>query len=140
MIPEATALFQERKPELLAGRKEASFFYAAKCYRYERPQAGRYREFTQLGLEILGPNPIDALERSQALCTTFLDSLNLDYELNLGVKRGLSYYLDGEGFEIRCPCLGAQQQVVGAGAYKEGAGFGIGLERLVLALLTQNPS
>ena len=53
------------------------------------------------------------------------------------MRRGLSYYLDREGFEIRCPALGAQQQVVGASAYREGAGFGIGLERLVLALQAQ---
>ncbi|RMU76041.1 tRNA synthetase, s-II [Pseudomonas syringae pv. aptata] len=50
------------------------------------------------------------------------------------MKRGLSYYLEGNGFEVRCSRLGAQQQVVGGGAYREGAGFGIGLERLVLAL------
>lgn len=134
LIPEATALFQERSEALLEGRREAMFFYVARCYRYERPQAGRYREFTQLGLEILSPSPQQALLRSRAICTGFLDSLGLDYELNTAVKRGLSYYLEGNGFEVRCSRLGAQQQVVGGGAYREGAGFGIGLERLVLAL------
>ncbi len=69
LIPEATALFQERSEILLNGRSEALFFYVARCYRYERPQAGRYREFTQLGLEILGPSPQRALQRSQAICT-----------------------------------------------------------------------
>ncbi|PYY84876.1 hypothetical protein DNK59_16705 [Pseudomonas sp. TKO26] len=137
LIPEATALFQETAGELLAGREQAAVFYVARCYRYERPQAGRYREFTQLGLEILGPDPQQALEQARALCVGFLDSLGLDYELNLGVKRGLTYYLNGEGFEVRCPQLGAQQQVVGAGAYRQGAGFGIGLERLQLALQPQ---
>ena len=133
LIPEATALFQERNNILLGAREEAMFFYIARCYRYERPQAGRYREFTQLGLEILGPRPEQALLRSQAICTGFLDSLGLEYELSIAVKRGLSYYLEGNGFEVRCPALGAQQQIVGGGAYREGAGFGIGLERLVLA-------
>ena len=134
LIPEATALFQERNTALLGGRDEAMLFYVARCYRYERPQDGRYREFTQLGLEILSPKPAEALARSQAICSGFLDSLGLAYELNASVKRGLSYYLDGNGFEVRCPVLGAQQQVVGGGAYREGAGFGIGLERLVIAL------
>ncbi|WP_076955250.1 ATP phosphoribosyltransferase regulatory subunit [Pseudomonas azotoformans] len=133
LIPEATALFQERNDVLLGSREEAMFFYVARCYRYERPQAGRYREFTQLGLEILSPTPAQALARSQTICTGFLDSLGLEYELSLAVKRGLSYYLEGNGFEVRCPVLGAQQQVVGGGAYREGAGFGIGLDRLVLA-------
>ena len=50
-----------------------------------------------------------------------VDSLELEYELNLAVKRGLSYYLEGNGFEVRCPVLGAQQHVVGGGACREGA-------------------
>ncbi|WP_244182726.1 ATP phosphoribosyltransferase regulatory subunit [Pseudomonas floridensis] len=134
VIPEATALFQEQNRTLLGPRSSALFFYVARCYRYERPQAGRYREFTQLGLEILGPDPQQALQRSQQICIGFLNSIRLEYELNVSVKRGLSYYLEGNGFEVLCPWLGAQQQVVGGGAYREGAGFGIGLERLVLAL------
>ncbi len=134
LIPEATALFQECSTSLLNGRSEAVFFYVTRCYRYERPQAGRYREFTQLGLEILSCNPVLALQRCQPMCTKFLDSVGLHYELKLAVKRGLSYYLGGHGFEVCCPGLGAQKQVVGGGAYREGAGFGIGLERLLLAL------
>ncbi|MCF5709537.1 hypothetical protein GIV19_19945 [Pseudomonas syringae] len=134
LIPEATALFQERSRELLGSRQQAMFFYSARCYRYERPQAGRYREFTQLGLEVLSREPQEALLRSQQICLGFLDSIGLDYQFDVSVKRGLSYYLEGNGFEVRCPGLGAQQQVVGGGPYKEGAGFGIGLERLVLAL------
>ncbi|WP_271106223.1 ATP phosphoribosyltransferase regulatory subunit [Pseudomonas tohonis] len=136
LIPEATALFQERSAFLLAGRREATFFYAARCYRYERPQALRYREFTQLGVEVLG-DPERGLARSQALCIGFLDSLGLEYELDLRASRGLSYYLGGQGFEVRCPVLENQRQVVGGGAYAEGAGFGIGLERLAMALALQ---
>lgn len=137
LIPEATALFQERTKELLGRRQERRLFYIARCYRYERPQAGRYREFSQLGFEYLGPDPIQASQLSQALATGFLDSLGLRYELDTAAKRGLSYYLDGRGFEIRCTDLGAQQQVVGGGAYREGAGFGIGAERLLLAIEAQ---
>lgn len=137
LIPEATALFQEMAAALLDGRREASFFYVARCYRYERPQAGRYREFTQLGFECLSPDPARALDTSRDLCLAFLDRLGLVYELDASAQRGLSYYLDGQGFEVRCPLLGAQKQVVGGGAYREGAGFGIGLERLSLALQRQ---
>lgn len=33
-------------------------FYQIKCYRYEKPQAGRYREFGQFGVEVYGsPEP-----------------------------------------------------------------------------------
>lgn len=138
LIPEATAIFQERTQQFLNGRREAKFFYITRCYRYERPQAGRYREFTQLGFEFLSPDPIAAQKTSLTLCLGFLDSLGLKYELDDAARRGLSYYLGGQGFEIRCPQLGAQKQVVGGGAYAEGAGFGIGLERLALALSTES--
>ncbi|MDE5286037.1 MAG: ATP phosphoribosyltransferase regulatory subunit, partial [Buchnera aphidicola] len=30
------------------------FFYYGPCFRYERPQKGRYRQFHQVGVEILG--------------------------------------------------------------------------------------
>jgi ATP phosphoribosyltransferase regulatory subunit HisZ len=75
LIPEATALFQERCQELLEGRRERMLFYVARCYRYERPQAGRYREFLQLGFEYLCPDPERALVRSRELVAGFLDSL-----------------------------------------------------------------
>ena len=134
LIPEATALFQERCQELLEGRRERMLFYVARCYRYERPQAGRYREFVQLGFEYLCPDPERALVRSRELAAGFLDSLGLRYALDPAAKRGLSYYLNGQGFEIRCNELGAQKQVAGGGAYREGAGFGLGAERLLLAM------
>ncbi|HHX32798.1 MAG TPA: histidine--tRNA ligase [Mollicutes bacterium] len=35
-------------------------YYNSKMYRYERPQAGRYREFTQFGIELLGSDDIFA--------------------------------------------------------------------------------
>ncbi|KAF0811447.1 Histidine--tRNA ligase [Andreprevotia sp. IGB-42] len=134
LIPEATAIFQERASVLLGGARERLFFYIARCYRYERPQAGRYREFTQLGFEYLGPDPARASAFSLQLCQRFMDTLGVDYETDARTRRGLSYYLGGEGFEIRCPVLGAQKQVAGGGAYAEGAGFAIGLERLALAI------
>ncbi len=38
--------------------KPLRLFYAGPCYRYERPQKGRYREFFQFGAELIGsPNP-----------------------------------------------------------------------------------
>lgn len=137
LIPEATALFQEHSRALLEGRKERMLFYVARCYRYERPQAGRYREFVQLGFEYLSADPMRVLVRSREIAAGFLDSLGLRYELDPSAQRGLSYYLNGQGFEIRCPELGTQQQLVGGGAYREGAGFGIGAERLLFALITQ---
>ncbi len=137
LIPDVTALFQETAGELLGRAKERKFFYVARCYRYERPQAGRYREFTQLGFEYLSTDPEAAVAESLAVARRFLDSLGVVYECDESARRGLSYYLGGQGFELRCPSLGAQCQVAGGGAYREGAGFAIGLERLRLALAQQ---
>ena len=39
-------LFNEALPQ--------KFFYHVNCYRYEKPQAGRWREFDQFGVEVLG--------------------------------------------------------------------------------------
>lgn len=138
LIPEVTALFQERAQELLGRARERKFFYVARCYRYERPQAGRYREFTQLGFEYLCEDPMRACQESLALAQGFLKELRCRFECDPLARRGLSYYLGGEGFELRCPELGAQCQVAGGGAYQEGAGFAMGAERLLLALNTQN--
>lgn len=32
------------------------YFYLGPCFRYERPQAGRYRQFSQFGIEAIGVN------------------------------------------------------------------------------------
>lgn len=39
-------LFNEPQP--------IKMYYLIKCYRYEKPQAGRYREFSQFGIEVYG--------------------------------------------------------------------------------------
>lgn len=62
--PENTAgavrAFVEHK--LYAEQQAVKFFYIGSMFRYDRPQAGRYREFHQFGIEVLsavGPN-VDA--------------------------------------------------------------------------------
>ena len=35
--------------------KDIMLFYIGECFRGEKPQKGRYRQFTQLGIEILNP-------------------------------------------------------------------------------------
>ncbi len=55
----------------------AKLFYLTQCFRYERPQAGRLREFHQFGIEFLGStNPnIDA--ETILLAKTFLDKVGI---------------------------------------------------------------
>jgi histidyl-tRNA synthetase len=129
--PEGTATCQLLARGPWAQRKDVRIWYEARCYRYERPQAGRYREFTQIGVEILNPRA-DAVAELLAIAKGLVADVVKNLEVDDRAKRGLAYYVD-DGFEIRCPILGAQKQVCGGGRYAEGAGFAIGLDRLVLA-------
>lgn len=134
LIPEATALIQEYYNEMLAKStaKPIRIYYISRCYRYERPQMGRYREFTQFGAEILGnKNPDEEKDEIIKVLKECVDALELDYTFKSSVKRGLSYYIE-DGFEIEVDKLGAQKQIAGGGRYKEGIGWAIGVDRLML--------
>ncbi len=55
----------------------AKFYYLGPMFRYERPQAGRYRQHTQFGVEIFGaPGPEADLE-VMLIAVTFFRSLGL---------------------------------------------------------------
>jgi histidyl-tRNA synthetase len=131
LAPEYTAIVQQMAKNLFKYEKDVKMFYVAECFRGERPQAGRYRQFTQFGVEILNPSKvyyfelIEIAEEIIKLCTN-------NYEVNTNATRGLDYYVGGKGFEIACPELGAQKQVCGGGSYDGGVGFAIGLDRILL--------
>jgi len=128
--PEGTATVQAVAREHWKGQ-EKRVWYFERCYRYERPQAGRYREFFQFGVEWLNPRidaPRDVLIEMAGHMLKGTDAV-----LSEGVKRGLSYYT-GDGFEFVCDKLGAQKQVCGGGPYNGGIGFAIGFDRMMLAL------
>ena len=63
-----------------------------------RPQAGRYREFTQVGIEILGPDT--SKEEAISVLRKCLDEFGLTYKFVPAVQRGLTYYVE-DGFEAR---------------------------------------
>lgn len=128
--PEGTATCQLLARERFRRERDVRLFYAATCWRYERPQAGRYREFLQFGVEVLNPSR-DWRPDLLTLATSMVAEFTSDFVVTPLVARGLAYYL-GEGFEISCPSLGAQQQVCGGGAYAEGIGFALGVDRLML--------
>jgi histidyl-tRNA synthetase len=135
LVPEITGLIQQQWREGWARTAPRPYrlFYVARCYRYERPQRGRYREFTQVGVELLGGRaPADRREVEELL-RSLLDRLGVRYRFDDKVKRGLGYYLE-DGFEALAPNLGAAKQIAGGGRYSEGVGWAIGLDRLLLAL------
>jgi histidyl-tRNA synthetase len=66
----------------------AKFFYVTPCFRYERPQAGRLREFHQFGVEFLGSSSADIDAETILLAKTFLD--------NVGIKN-ITLYINSIG-------------------------------------------
>jgi histidyl-tRNA synthetase len=130
--PEGTATVQLIANKYWNSQKDVKLWYFERCWRYERPQMGRYREFFQFGVEWINPRNVEDAKRELIeLSKKMIEIVTNEYEVNESVKRGLSYYIT-EGFEISIPSLGAQKQVVGAGQYKEGIGFAVGFDRLML--------
>lgn len=84
-------------------------------------------------VELLGGNSSTDRSEVEGLLRQILDELGAEYEFDSSVKRGLGYYTE-DGFEARCPQLGAQKQIAGGGRYAEGVGWAIGIDRLLLAL------
>lgn len=86
----------------------------------EIPEAGRIREMFHI-----------------------LDTSNIPYEINPAIARGLDYYT-GVVFECFAEGLGAENQILGGGAYRlahlfggedtPSAGFAIGFDRVMVAL------
>ncbi|MBP1929408.1 histidyl-tRNA synthetase [Methanolinea mesophila] len=216
-------------------KKPLRWFYFADCFRYERPQKGRYRQFWQFGAELIGADSataeaeavmlgsdllnatgvkfdlqvghlslmrslvahlvpdeqrrirmyldkkdrtglaeyldglgmrdleeslvalIEARSLEEALEVTgpipdarkigevfsMLDAAGVSYTLNAGIARGLDYYT-GTVFEAFAENLGAENQILGGGAYRlahlfggedtPSCGFAIGFDRVMVAL------
>jgi histidyl-tRNA synthetase len=133
LVPEITGPLQDAWRSVWSKQsKQKRIFYIARCYRYESPQLGRYREFTQVGVELLGSAaPADRTEVIDLL-RSVLNLCAIPYTVDDNVQRGLGYYTE-EGFEARCDLLGAQRQVAGGGRYAEGIGWAIGVDRILLA-------
>ena len=65
--------------------KPLKLFYFGNCYRYDRPQKGRYREFMQAGCELIGTDTPEAIAELIALAYTILKNVGLnDLKLNIG--------------------------------------------------------
>lgn len=132
LAPEYTAVIQQLAKEYFKFEKDLKLFYIQECFRGEKPQAGRYRQFTQLGVEIINPSK-DYNESLQKLALELICRTRngIKIELNRHVTRGLDYYKAGKGFEITCDELGSSKQICGGGEYDGGIGFAIGIDRLI---------
>lgn len=130
LAPEYTAIVQQLSKSTFKHQKDVKLFYIQECFRGEKPQAGRYRQFTQLGVEILNSTENYNLTLS-TLAETLIMLITKDFKVNYQVSRGLDYYKEGKGFEITCDELGSSKQICGGGEYEGGIGFAIGIDRLL---------
>ncbi len=64
--------------------KPLRFYYFGNCFRYERPQKARYREFWQFGVELIGSESYLADLEVILLAYKMLESLEIDFELHIG--------------------------------------------------------
>ena len=139
LSPEYTAVVQKLSSTYFKNQKDVKLFYVAECFRGEKPQAGRYRQFTQLGVEVLNPTNIKSVIVNKQISNLALHAQIMigfleeafPMHTNYHVKRGLDYYKEGKGFEITCEELGSSKQVCGGGEYEGGIGFAIGVCRLM---------
>jgi histidyl-tRNA synthetase len=130
LSPEYTAVIQKLAPTIFKYTKDIKLFYIGECFRGETPQAGRFRQFTQFGVEVLNPSK-DYREEMLEIAKKLIELQTTNYEVNTDATRGLDYYEEGKGFEISCPELGAAKQICGGGIYEGGTGFAIGLDRIL---------
>ncbi len=73
---------------LLGGALPLRCCYIIPCFRYEKPQAGRLREFHQFGVEVFGPSSFDADAELISLCYEICGALEL---------KGLKLHLNSIG-------------------------------------------
>ncbi len=116
--PEITAaVMRYYVNELHTRPKPLKLYYMGNCFRYERPQKGRYREFWQFGAEIIGAPSLEADAEILALAyycavssgakvsdirighlgvmKTLFETSRIDKELQADIRR----YLDKKDFD-----------------------------------------
>ena len=81
--------------------KPVKVYYVGRCFRYDRPGPGRYREFWQAGVELIGSPYPEADAEVIALAVDALEAVGLEgYEVrigHLGVLRGI---LEEAGLDV----------------------------------------
>ncbi len=87
--------------ELQKTPKPVKMYYFGSCFRYERPQAGRWRQFWQFGCELIGGKSPDSEAEVISMAAHCLEELGLeDFEIhigNLGILRNILNDADIQG-------------------------------------------
>jgi len=88
--------------------KPLRFYYFGNCFRYERPQKARFREFWHFGVELIGSDKPESDAEVVALASTMLDDIGLKGDLHighLGVLRTLTRQLAPEVQRAAMRCI-----------------------------------
>ncbi|MCD6207142.1 MAG: histidine--tRNA ligase [Methanosarcinales archaeon] len=98
--PELTApVLRMYVNEMSVSPKPIRLYYFENCFRYERPQKGRFREFWQFGVELIGSDRAEAEAEAIALAAAMVSDIEIEADLrigHLGVVRGMIHDLDSE--------------------------------------------
>lgn len=83
--PELTApVMRMYVSEMQNSPKPLRLYYYGNCFRYERPQKGRFREFWQLGAELIGGARPDSEAEAIALADQLIRSAGIRGDIHLG--------------------------------------------------------
>ncbi|WP_323735492.1 histidine--tRNA ligase [Methanosphaera sp. ISO3-F5] len=78
--------------------KPLKMYYFGSCFRYERPQAGRFRQFWQFGIEVIGGTPVYNEAEIIAMANDALSKVGIkNYEVaigHLGIIKGVLNHLN----------------------------------------------
>ncbi len=116
--PEGTASVMRAYLENNLGKNGAEvtkLFYTGPMFRYERPQAGRYRQHTQIGVEAIGSSKSALDAEVVLLLVEFLTALGLEgFEVNINsvgcpecrpaYKKELLEYLESVNSKLCSDC------------------------------------
>ncbi len=86
--------------ELQPFPKPLKLFYFENCFRYERPQKGRFREFWQFGVELIGSGKPDSDAEVIALADAMLKAIGVKGDMKLGNLAVIRTLLSGLEPEI----------------------------------------
>src|ERR1035437_8000351 len=80
LAPEYTAVVMKLN-DRFKYTKDVKMFYIGECFRGENCQAGRYRQFTQFGVEVLNPSK-DYSEELLEIAKKIIELCTNNYEVN----------------------------------------------------------
>lgn len=104
--PELTApVMRMYVSELQNAPKPQRLYYFGNCFRYERPQRGRFREFWQLGAELIGGARPDSEAEVIALADEMLRMINVRGDIHVGYLGLIRSILEKIGNEHRAAVM-----------------------------------